>query len=74
MSPLAYRTRLAEEDISVPGQERLGVRIGLFAALFSTKNFHSILGEVSIGGDDWHAVEHGRGDDKPIGGIVMMPW
>ena len=56
------------------GSRAWGSGFGQFAVWFLTKNFNAILGEVAIRGDDWHAVEHGRGDDKPIGGIAMMPW
>jgi hypothetical protein len=42
--------------------------------VLSTKNFNSILGEVAIGGDDWHAVKHGSGYDEAIGGIAVVPW
>jgi hypothetical protein len=56
------------------GSRAWGSGFGQYAVWFLTKNFNAILGEVSIGGDDWHAVKHGRGDDKPICGIVMIPW
>ena len=42
--------------------------------VLSTKNFNSILGEVAIGGDDWHAVKQGSGYDEAISGIAVMPW
>jgi hypothetical protein len=64
----------AEEDLGVPGQSRLGFRIRIFAVWFLTKNFNSVLGEVAIRGDDCHTVKLGRGDDKPICGIAMVPW
>ena len=67
-----FERLLPTRTSAFPGRSASRSVSGYF--LFLTKNFHSILGEVAVGGDDWHAVEHGGGQDEAIGRIAVMPW